>query len=305
LERAADARSSLFAWPGLDVSDSALKWLMIAPAVVLLVALMLFPLAYSFWLSLNRYNIIDLPRFVGLGNYAQMLGDSAVWVSLRATFTFALPAFALEFLIGFGLALLVNREIRGKGVFRTLMVVPLMLTPVVVAIHFRLMLNYDFGIVNWFLSLFGVARIGWVAHPILAMVSLIAVEVWQQTPFCMLAFAAGLAALPTEVLEAAEVDGASWWQKLGYVTIPMMMPIFLVVALFRSYNIIRQYDLVFGLTSGGPGRVTETLSYRLMDVLTQSFQVGYASAIGYVLFAISLAISLTLIKLAGLKAQVD
>ncbi len=298
-------RPSSHTWLSFDVPDRLLNWALLAPAVAVLAALMLYPMAYGFWLSLHRWAIVQPAQFIGWENYLNILRDTRVWNSLQVTLLFSIPAFALEVLIGFGVALLANQEIRGKGLLRTLCVVPLMVTPVVIAIHFRVMLNYDFGIVNWFFGLFGVSRIGWMFNPVLAMIALIAVEVWHQTPFTMLIFSAGLAALPNEPLEAAEADGAGWWQKLIHVIIPMMMPVFLVAALFRSYGLLRTYDLVFGLTTGGPGRATETLSYLIIDRFVLGRDIGYASAVSFLLFGISLVVSVVIIRAMGLKGQVD
>lgn len=296
IEAEAQSGPRRFGPRGLSLSDRSLKYLMLAPAATVLFGFILYPLAYSFWLSLHRYDLVRPGTFIGLSNYAAMLTDARMLNSLRATLIFAIAAFVIEIVVGFGLALLLAQRIRGRGILRALMVAPLMLTPVVMGINFRLMLNYDFGVVNWFIGLFGVPKVNWITDPVLAMVVLIAVEVWHMTPFSLLIFSAGLESLPQEVLDAADADGANWWQKLRSVTIPMLAPLFLIVGLFRSYDLLRMYDLAYALTSGGPGQVTETLSYQIVIRLVTGWQVGYSCAMSFVLFGIGLLLAIVFIR---------
>ena len=283
-----------------NLSDRTLRWLLVTPALIVIFCILVYPLAYSFWMSFHAYNIITEPRFVGLRNYERIIADDRFWHSVRVSFSFALPTFLLELVMGFGLALLINRDIRGKGIIRSILLMPLMLTPVVVGLNWRVMFNYDFGIINWALGLLGVARVNWVNDATLALPALVVLEMWRATPFEMMVFSAGLAALPDEPFEAAEIDGASSWQKLTYLTIPMLKPLFLVVSLFRSYELLRVFDIVYTLTGGGPGRATETLSFHVFNRLFEGWQVGYASALSYMLFLLSLVVVLLIVKALGL-----
>jgi multiple sugar transport system permease protein len=292
-----DRQKQLRRWFG---SDRTLSWLLLAPALIVIAAVFVYPLGYSLWMSLQAYNIITPPRFVGLRNYERILTDDTFWQSTIVTFEFAIPTFILEVVLGFGMALLLEMHTRGRGLMRSIILLPLLLTPVVEALNWRVMLNYDFGVVNWLIGLVGIPKVNWVNDATLALPALVVLEVWRVVGFEVLVFSAGLAALPTEPFESAQIDGASNWQQLIHLTVPMLMPLFVVVALFRSYELLRVFDIVYGLTGGGPGRATETLSFHIFNQMIQGFQVGYASAAAYVLFAMSLVLVLVIIKVLGL-----
>jgi multiple sugar transport system permease protein len=301
------ARSSPIARPGWQrqvghwlSADRTLSWLLLAPALIVIFGVFVYPLGYSLWMSFQAYNIITPPRFIGLRNYERILTDDTFWHSAVVTLEFAIPTFVTEVILGFGMALLLERHTRGRGIMRSVILLPLLLTPVVEALNWRVMLNYDFGVVNWLIGLVGIPKVNWVNDARMAMPALVVLEVWRVVGFEVLVFSAGLAALPHEPFESAEIDGASSWQQLIYLTIPMLMPLFVVVALFRSYELLRVFDIVYGLTGGGPGRATETLSFHIFNTMISGFQVGYASAAAYVLFAMSLALVLVIIKVLGL-----
>lgn len=288
-----------------SVPDSILPHLLLWPAMAALVLVFAYPLAYSFWISLNVYNITRPPVFAGLNNYSLIVQDARVWDAFAVSFTFAGLSLVLQFVIGFALALMLHRVVLFRGVIRTIIIIPLMLTPVILGLNWRLMLNLDWGIVNYFIRLLGFAPINFVNDPRWAMASLILVDVWHTTSFTVLVLSAGLASLPDEPFEAASIDGASTWQKLWYLTIPLLRPLILVILLFRSYELIRVYDIVFAVTGGGPGRLTETISFHIFSRMFQGFQVGYASAVSYILFAVCLAWSLIIIRVVGTKGAHD
>ncbi|MCY3864359.1 MAG: ABC transporter permease subunit [Chloroflexi bacterium] len=250
-----------------------------------------YPLVYSFVLSVTNAHLMR-PNvdFVGLRNYIRILNDGRVWHSIRITLTYAAGAMALQFFVGFALALLIDYIGVIRGILRTLIVIPLMLTPVVVGVIWRTMLNYDFGIINYFVRLLGMEPIDWVYDPNLALPALIAISVWGGVPFIMLVLSAGLAAMPREPFESAQIDGASSWQTLRYLTIPMLRPVIMVVVIFRSYQLLREFDVVFTLTKGGPARATETLTYHIYARMFEAGQIGISAAIAYFLFFITLAI---------------
>lgn len=250
-----------------------------------------YPLVYSFALSFTNAHLMR-PNvdFVGLRNFIRVLSDHRVWHSVRITLTYAAGAMALQFVVGFALALLIDYIGVVRGILRTLIVIPLMLTPVVVGVIWRAMLNYDFGIVNYFVRLLGFQPIDWIYNPNLALPALIAISAWGGVPFVMLILSAGLAALPREPFESAQIDGASSWQTLRYLTIPMLRPVIMVVVIFRSYQLLREFDVVFTLTKGGPARATETLTYHIYARMFEAGQIGLSAAIAYLLFFITLAI---------------
>ncbi|MGE3269944.1 MAG: carbohydrate ABC transporter permease [Chloroflexota bacterium] len=295
LERTATAQSAR-SWA---VPDRWLAHMLLWPAFLTLLGVFAYPLAYSFWISLHVYNLTRPPVFNGLDNYLLILQDMRVWESFAVSVQFAVISLTLQLLFGFGIALLLARVVLFRGLIRTIIIIPLMLTPVVLGLNWRLMLNLDWGIINYFLRLLGFSAINFVNDPRWAMAALILVDVWHTTSFTVLVLSAGLASLPDEPFEAASIDGASGWQKLWYLTIPLLRPLFLVIILFRSYELIRVYDIVFAVTSGGPGRLTETISFHIFNRMFQGFQIGYASAISYVLFAVCLLWSIVIIKTVG------
>jgi multiple sugar transport system permease protein len=286
---------------GWSVPDAWLPHLLLWPALLALLFVFAYPLSYSLWLSLHAYNITRPPVFVGLNNYILIVQDMRVWESFGTSVYFAAVSLVIQLVIGFGIALLLHRVILFRGLIRTIIIIPLMLTPVVLSLNWRLMLNLDWGIINYFIRLFGFAPINFVNDARWAMASLVLVETWHHTSFVVLVISAGLASLPDEPFEAASIDGASGWQKLWYLTIPLLRPLILVIILFRSYELVRVYDLVFALTSGGPGRLTETISFHIFSRLFQGLQVGYSSAISYFLFLACLFWSLLIIKVVGTK----
>jgi multiple sugar transport system permease protein len=297
---AAPPRSLLSRLNPANLRDRTLRWVMIIPALITIICVTIYPLLYSLYMSFFSYNIINPPRFIGLTNYQRILTDDRFWHSVQVTFSFAVPEFILEVTIGFGLALLINRDLKGKNFIRSVILIPLMLTPVVVGLNWRVMFNYDFGIINWIIGQFGIGKIDWVNDVNYALPALVILEVWRVVPFDMLVFSAGLAALPEDPFEAAEMDGASPWQQLRLLTIPMLRPLFVVIAIFRSYELIRVFDPVYTLTGGGPGRATETISFQIFNRLFDGWQVGFASATSYVLFLISLIIVVIILKTLGL-----
>ncbi|MCC7368057.1 MAG: sugar ABC transporter permease [Chloroflexi bacterium] len=301
LDRAGQARSTRD-W---SIPDRWLAHLLLWPAFLTLFGVFAYPLAYSFWLSLHVYNLTRPPVFNGIDNYLLIVQDMRVWESFAVSVQFAAISLALQLVFGFGIALLLARVVLFRGLIRTIIIIPLMLTPVVLGLNWKLMLNLDWGIINYFLRLLGFSAVNFVNNPSTAMASLILVDVWHTTSFTVLVLSAGLASLPDEPFEAASIDGASGWQKLWYLTLPLLRPLFLVIILFRSYELIRVYDIIFAVTGGGPGRVTETISFHIFSRMFQGFQLGYASAISYVLFAVCLAWSILIIKTVGTHGAAD
>jgi multiple sugar transport system permease protein len=278
--------------------------LCLVPTIVVLVAVLGYPMLYSFWMSLQSYDLIAPPVFRGLQNYGDVLRSDLFWNALKVSLTFTVGAFVVEFVLGLGLALLIERDdVRFKSVFRVLFITPLLITPVVIGLNWRVMLNRDYGIINYVLGLFGVPRIDWAISSATAMPTLIAVDAWHTTSFVMLVMAAGLVSLPAEVFEAAEIDGANGWQQLRYVTLPLLRPLILVISLWRSLALIQMFDIAYTLTEGGPGRLTQTLSLYDYNLMFSGYQVGKASAASYLIFLICLAVGLLLIKVMGLRGS--
>jgi len=270
--------------------------LFLAPALAVLLSLSIYPLIYSVTISLQRETAAGVTWT--LANFTRLVSDNFFWTALAHTFVYAVAALTFEFLLGLGLALLLNDQIRGRGFFRASLLVPMMLPPVVVGVVWRLMLNPNFGAVNGTLKQFGIDtdNLTWTASPKLAMVSVIAVDVWQWTPFVFLVLLAGLQAIPQEPYEAALIDGSSRWQTFWHVTLPLLKPSILIVLLLRTMDLLRVFDQIFILTEGGPGFATETISLYIYRTAFRFFDFGYAAAMSFVLLALTNVISAFYIK---------
>jgi multiple sugar transport system permease protein len=198
-------------------------------------------------------------NFVGIANYVDLASNELFRTALLNTFVFAIGAVGLELTLGLGLALVMNRLGRGAGIIRTLLLIPLMVSGIAVAIIWKILLDPTIGIVNFGLHLVGVGSVGFLGDPSLAMASIILIDTWWQTAFVFIVLSAGLQGLPQEVLEAAEVDGATTLQRLRYVTLPLLRPIILVVLMFRTIDCLKVFAIIFGTTGGGPLTTTESV----------------------------------------------
>lgn len=278
--------------------ESAFPYLLIAPAVAVLAALSIYPLIYAIKLAFQTGEGATVQW--SLANFTRLLSDSFFWAALKHTFIYAAVALTLEFLIGLALALLLDRPMRGKSVFRAVLLIPMILPPVVVGVVWRLMYNPEFGAINGVLRGIGLNTEGltWTASPALAMASVIAVDVWQWTPFMFLVLLAGLQAIPQEPYEAAMIDGSNWWQTFRHVTLPLLKPAILIALLLRTMDLLRVFDQVLILTQGGPGNATETISLYIYRVAFRvSSDYGYAAAMSFALLILTNIISLAYIRL--------
>jgi len=270
--------------------------LFIAPAVAVLLLLSIYPLIYSVTISLRQ----ETPNAVkwSVGNFVRLASDKFFLTAMAHTFVYAAAALTCEFLLGLGLALLLNKQIRGRGLFRASLLVPMMLPAVVAGVVWRLMLNPNFGAVNGVLKQLGIntENLTWTASPRLAMLSVIVVDVWQWTPFVFLVLLAGLQAIPQEPYEAALIDGSSRWQTFRHVTLPLLKPSILIVLLLRTMDLLRVFDQIFILTEGGPGFATETISLYIYRTAFRFFDFGYAAAMSFVLLALTNVISAIYIR---------
>ncbi|TAK22808.1 MAG: sugar ABC transporter permease [Chloroflexota bacterium] len=291
-------------WTAVLRSDRFFWAVCLVPPFAILAAVFVYPLAVSFQSSLTNESILTETVFIGLRNYQRALADANAMQSLRFTLLFSTVCLVVQMVVGFVLAALLQKITIGRGLFRTLVIIPLMLTPVVMALQWRMMMNYDFGILNYFVGLLGFEPQGWTLNPTAAFVSVVLVDTWHNVGFVAMLISAGMATLPTEPFEAAEVDGASAWQRLWHLTVPLLRPVIVVALLFRAYGLLRTFDLIFALTQGGPGRATETFSYHIYQSMFLAWQIGYSSALGYILLAITLAVCVVLIFFVDVEEDV-
>jgi multiple sugar transport system permease protein len=274
-----------------------LPYLLVAPALAVLLALSIYPLLYSVTISLQQETSAGVVWT--LVHFKRLASDNFFRTAMAHTFVYAFTDLVVEFALGLGLALLLNQQIRGRGLFRASLLVPMMLPPVVVGVVWRLLFNPNFGAINGTLKQFGVNtdNLTWTASPRLALLAVIAVDVWQWTPFVFLVLLAGLQAIPQEPYEAALIDGSTRWQTFRHVTLPLLKPAILIVLLLRTMDLLRVFDQIFILTEGGPGFATETISLYIYRTAFRFSDFGYAAAMSFVLLALTNVISVAYIQL--------
>ncbi len=240
-------------------------YLYIGPALIILGITSIYPVIYSLVMSLFNWDWGLSRSFVGLSNYIMYLTDPKFWKVLGQTFFFTVGAVSVELVLGLALAVIVNRLGFGMGFFRTLLMLPLMVSGIIVALMWKILLDPTLGIVNYFFTLVGLPKSAFFGAPATAMPSIIMVDTWWQTAFVFIVLSAGLRSLPKEPYEAAEVDGATSLQSFRYLTLPMLKPVFLTVLIFRTIDCLKVFAIIFGTTGGGPAQITEsvqTLAYR-------------------------------------------
>ncbi len=288
------------------MSDYQLKMAFIMPTMILLILMNIFPLLWSLYLSFHDYeaSMPKPPEFIGAKNYVDVLTDPDIWKYFQTTAYFVVLAVVAQFLIGFGLALLLNRSFAAKGLVTTLLLLPMMLSPVVVALFWRFILASDnTGLLNFLLSpllklpFIDSQPIKWTTDPKIAMLAVVIVDTWMWSPFMMLIALAGLSAVPKYLYEAADVDRASAWFKFRWITLPLVSPLLLIALLFRTMDAFKMFDIVYVLTrEGGPGTVTETVSMNLYRMAFRNYDTGKACAMAYILLIIIVALSNIYVK---------
>lgn len=260
------------------------KWapfLILGPAL-LITGVVLIPFFISIYYSLTNYRFTrpDID-FVGLQNYIRILSSKTFWHTVRVTFQYALIAVSIETLLGIITAFLLNTETIMSKIFKPFLLMPLMIAPLITTLMWRLMMSPEFGILNYFLSFFGLREFPWVTSPKTAMFTVLLVEVWTFTPFIALLVLAGLKALPREPFEAAQVDGASRWFTLKNITLPLLTPYITIAVIFRLIDSLRQFDIIFGMSKGGPG---DTLMNFQVYAYTATFTYGKpAEGLAYII----------------------
>lgn len=263
-----------------------------APALLTASALLVAPWVYAVGLSLFRWKPLEseLVTFVGLGNYLALARDGGFWRSVRVTVVFAAASVALQMVVGTWLALqLHGLSERSARVYRLLFLIPAFLSPPVAGLVWRVLLQNELGVVNWVLSVAGLAPVGWLSDPRWALPVVVAVDVWQHAPFVLLLVGAALAAVPDEVVAAARVDGATDTQLVVRILLPLLAPVLLLVAFLRLVLAVRAFDVVYALfRSGGPGQAVRTLGVYLFEALRVDWDLGRASAVAVVLLVLTL-----------------
>ena len=289
------------------IRDMPIYLLLLAPAVLFLGLTSLYPLAYTLLLSflewlLNRPNMD--PTLVGMENYSNVLSDNVFQTSATNTAIFGVGTVLVELVLGLVLALAVAQEGRGLRVVRSILLIPMIMTPVVVGVLWRILLS-DGGLVNYLLEITGFGPILWFVEPRWAFIAVMMVEIWEWTPFVLIVLTAAITALPSDPYRAAEIDGASRWQTFRYITLPMLWPVILVIALLRFMEAIKVFDIIYVLTSGGPGYATEMLSSFIYKQGLRYFDIGTASAASWLFLGAVVLLSIAIIRARARISELD
>jgi multiple sugar transport system permease protein len=292
----AAARQALrprFSW----LTDRWMAVSFITPTLAILLFVSIFPLVWSLYLSFTDWSVIrdagTVPEWVGTANYVDLLTDKRTWERFIVTGQFVVPAVTLELLLGFGIAMLLNRKFTGRGLIMTFMLIPMMLSPVVVALFWRFMMQGE-GVLNYYVvNLLNQPPILWLTDRNIVIWSLVIVDVWMWTPFMMLMSLAGLSAVPRYLYEAAAVDRAGAWFRFRHITLPMVTPLLLIAIIFRTMDAYKLFDQVFVLLGnrGGPGRAGQTAALWVYEEAFTNWNTGSASALGYIMLIVIIALA--------------
>lgn len=269
------------------------------PAVVFVIVMMLFPVLYTLFLSFTNWNLTSgMPlSIVFLKSYQKVLREPRFIAALGRTFSFTVLAVAVETILGMIVALILNREFRGKGFTKLIMLLPLVSTPVAIGIVFNLFYDPTIGLANFVLTRFGLPRQAWTGSAATVIPSLAIVDIWQWTPMIALILLSGLASLSSEPYESARVDGASEWQIFWRITLPMVTPTLLTALILRTIDALKTFDIIYAMTGGGPGYASETLNVMAFKYSFEYFRMGQASVILVFLFMLVLFMSLLIVRM--------
>lgn len=280
--------------PTLQQRNRRMGWLLVAPALLLLAVVYAYPILRAFWLSVYTQNLgTELqPVFSGFENLGRMGADGRFWQSLGNTTVFTLASLTLELILGMGMALVLNQAFRGRGWVRTIAILPWALPTALIALGWVWIFNDQYGVWNDILMRLGILRSGvnWLGDPTLAMLALIAADVWKTTSFVAILLLAGLQSIPQDLYEAHAMDGATRWQSFRQITLPLLMPQIVIAALFRFAQAFGIFDLVQVMTGGGPAGATETVSVYIYATVMRYLDFGYGAALVVVTFLLLVAV---------------
>lgn len=283
----------------VGTEERYLPWALLAPTLIIILLIAVFPLIYNLYLSLHFWNLTRPElgmRFIWFKNYVSLFTSAIFWGTFIRTIVFTIVAVGMEMCLGFGLALMFNRDFKGKSVVFPLILIPMITTPIVVGLIWRYMYNGEFGFVSWILQEMGFSVHALLSNPTTALPAVIFVDIWHWTPFVFLLSLARLNSLPKAPYEAAEIDGASTWQTFKWITFPMMKSVLLVALLLRTMDAFKIFDEIFIMTQGGPGDATEMLSLEVYRQTFRYFNMGKGAALAIVMLAVIILISRVYLK---------
>lgn len=282
------------------IGETKFPFLMLLPTLIIILAVVAFPLIYSLYLSFTDYRLLSPESgiFIGFKNYVKLLQDPLFYRVLGNTILLLVVAVNTEFGLGLGIALLLNREFKARGIVRTLFMLPMMFAPILIGVQFRWLFNDLFGLVNHALIALGVIekRIAWLVHPTYAMLAIMITEIWQNTPFMAILLLAGLQALPKDPFEAARIDGASSLQIFRHITLPLLKPIIVIALTIRSLDVVRIFDIIQIMTGGGPAYRTEVIGTFVYRLAIPDREFAYGLSVSYVSIIITLIFAIYLFR---------
>lgn len=283
------------------LSNSQFGFLLTLPLLLILVTTVLYPLLYAFWTSFQSFRLSrpDQISFTGFDNYIWVLQDSQFQMALRNSVIYTGVAVPLELVLGLAISLALMSVTWGRGIARTLIIIPMMLAPVAMGLMWKFLYNDQLGLINHVIRSLGISESGvpWLSNPSLALFSVIAVEIWATTPIMVILLSAGLSTIPKELYEAGRIDGAGSIQNFRYVTLPLLQPIILVALLLRGMDAFRVFDLIYILTQGGPANRTDVLSFYIYRLNFVNLNVGRASAGAFLMLLILIIMAFVLMRI--------
>src|SRR3954468_4306595 len=274
-------------------------WPFVLPALIVVLAVIVFPWIFTIWMSLHEWKVGAPTTFVGLANYLRLPNDPRFVEAVVHTLVYTALSVVLPLVFGTLSAVVFHQKFPLRGILRGIFIMPMMATPVAIALIWTMIFNPQLGVLNYLLSLVGIPPQLWVFHPATVIPSLVLVETWQWTPLVMLIVIGGLAAIPAEPYESALIDGASIWQVFRYITLPLITPFLFIAAMIRMIDAVKSFDIIYAITQGGPGSASETINLYLYSVAFTYYDVGYASAIAIVFFALIVALAAVLLYTRG------
>ncbi|WP_112954422.1 MULTISPECIES: carbohydrate ABC transporter permease [Agrobacterium tumefaciens complex] len=270
-------------------------WPFVIPALVVISAVIVFPWVFTLWMSVHRWTLGQEQSFIGFDNYIRLASDLRFWESLWHTLIYTVLSVVAPLFLGTLAALVFDAQFPLRGFLRGVFVMPMMATPVAIALVWTMMFHPQLGVLNYLLSLIGIGPLEWIYNQSTVIPSLVLVETWQWTPLVMLIVLGGLAAVPREPYESAEIDGANAWQKFRYLTMPMIAPFLMIAVIIRSIDAVKSFDIIYAMTQGGPGTASETINIYLYNTAFAYYDIGYGSAMAVVFFIIIVALSFVLL----------
>lgn len=272
-------------------------WPFVIPALIVIAAVIVFPWVFTLWMSVNKWTLGQSQSFIGLDNYIRLATDLRFWESLWHTVLYTVLSVVAPLIFGTLAALIFDTNFPLRGFLRGVFVMPMMATPVAVALVWTMMFHPQLGVLNYLLSLVGIGPQEWIYNQMSVIPSLVLVEVWQWTPLVMLIVLGGLASVPREPYESAEIDGANAWQKFRYLTLPMISPFLMIAVIIRGIDAIKSFDIIYAMTQGGPGTASETINIYLYNTAFAYYDIGYGSAMAVVFFIVIVALSFMLLMM--------